>query len=139
MPVFWSRELTFFPLQGREVLLATEDGFLSAYVGTAFRMWGIKVGPTVVSAHDLAVRIDTGAMPIAACVSVNLPGLSFEEKHSLSERGIPFILVGIPNPPPALLASMAMVWPFSAFQLATDLSKLVTRRAEVSSQSSAIS
>ena len=107
-------------LRGRKVLLATEDSFVATYLTFGLRHWGIEVLGPAKTIEDMFRLADDQTSPVLACISVNLPGVDAALEGTLKQRGLPYLLFGVPMSGTAW-ATAAVLWPFSAFQIAEEL------------------
>ena len=107
-------------LRGRKVLLATDDAFVATYLSAGLRFWGVEVLGPVKTIPDLLALAEAQDGPVLACVSVNLPGVDVALEQSLKQRGLPYLLFGVPMTGTAW-DTAAVLWPFSAFQIAQEL------------------
>ena len=107
-------------LNGRKVLLATEDNFLATYLSFGLRHWGVEVLGPVKNIPDLLRVADEQEQAALACISVNLPGVDSTLEATLKRRALPYLLFGVPLSSTAWTAA-TVLWPFSAFQIAEEL------------------
>ena len=122
---------SFGSLGGRTVILACEDAFLCSYLSSGLRQLGMTVVASARSVQDVLDLAQAEAVPPLACISVNLPGVSASLNEQLAEHKIPYMLFGVPWTP-AAWATAALLWPFSAYQIASDLNNLV-RQSDLAS------
>ena len=107
-------------LRGRKVLLATEDSFVATYLSFGLRHWGVEILGPVQTVPDMLSLADEQDQPVLACISVNLPGVDAGLEATLKQRALPYLLFGVPMSSTAW-ATAAVLWPFSAFQIAEEL------------------
>ena len=107
-------------LRGRKVLLATEDSFVAAYLSSGLRYWGVEILGPVKTMPDLLELAQEQEQTVLACISVNLPGVDTGLEATLKRRGLHYLLFGVPMTG-AAWATAAVLWPFSAFQIAQEL------------------
>jgi len=119
---------SFGNLGERTVILACEDEFLCTYLSSGLRHFGLNVIASARSLQDVVDLADTQPVPPLACISVNLPGVNPSLNAQMAEHQIPFMLFGLPWTP-AAWATAALQWPFSAYQIASDLNDLLRRTA----------
>lgn len=112
----------------RTVILACEDEFLCRYLSGGLRQLGINVVASARSLQDVLEMAEAQPTPALACISVNLPGVSPSLDVQLKGLGIPYLLFGLPWTP-AAWATAALLWPFSAYQMADDIHALLKQTA----------
>lgn len=103
----------------RTVILACEDEFLCRYLSSGLRQLGMSVVASARSIEDVLALARAETVPPVACISVNLPDVGPPLIAQLVEHRIPYLLFGVPWTPSAW--TTALLWPFSAYQLARDL------------------
>ena len=112
----------------RTVILACEDEFLCRYLGSGLRQLGMNVIASARSLQDVLDLAEAQPAQMLACISVNLPGVSPSLNEKLGALGIPYLLFGLPWTP-AAWATSALLWPFSAYQMANDIQALLKQTA----------
>jgi hypothetical protein len=112
----------------RTVLLACEDPFLCSYLSGGLRQLGMTVVTSPRSIQDVLDLARAEPVPPLACISVNLPGVTPSLNEQLGEHGIPYVLFGLPWTQTAWTTA-ALLWPFSAYQIAHDLQEVMRRTA----------
>ncbi len=115
------------PLVGRKVIFAAEDSFLSSYLLSGFRHLGVDVLGPVASADVLLEQARAMEGPSLACIDVNLPGLTPSHLDQLGGLAVQSVMFGVPSSGHAL--TNALLWPFSAFQMAQELASAVSAAA----------
>ena len=113
---------------GRTVILACEDEFLCSYLCSGLRQLGINVVASARSLQDVLDLAQAEPQPPLACISVNLPGVSPSLNEQLAEHKIPYVLFGLPWTQ-AAWTTAALLWPFSAYQIAQDLQEVLRQTA----------
>jgi DNA-binding NarL/FixJ family response regulator len=113
-------------LAGRRVLIATDESFVALYLSLSLPQWGLEVVGPLRSADAIAGHVDT-SRPDVACISINLPGLEPSMAQTMRDRGIACLFFGLPMTGAAWTAALDMRWPFSGFQMAYELSQLMTK------------
>jgi len=119
---------SFGYIGGRTVILACEDEFLCSYLCSGLRQLGINVIASARSLQDVLDLAQAEPVPPLACISVNLPGVSPSLNEQLTEHGISYLLFGLPWTP-AAWTTAALLWPFSAYQMAHDLQEILRQTA----------
>ena len=112
----------------RTVILACEDEFLCSYLSGGLRQLGMNVIASARSIQDVLDLAEAQTAPTLACISVNLPGVSPSLNDQLRAQGIPYLLFGLPSTS-AAWATTALLWPFSAYQMANDIQNLLKQTA----------
>lgn len=107
----------------RTVILACEDEFLCSYLSSGLRQLGMNVVASARSVEDVLALAEAEPVPPVACISVNLPGVGPSLIAQLAEQRIPYMLFGLPWTQAAW--TTALLWPFSAYQIAQDLQEAV--------------
>ena len=113
-------------LVGRRVLIATDESFVALYLSMSLPQWGLEVVGPLRSADAIVPHVDT-TRPDLACISINLPGLEPSMAQDMRDRDIACLFFGLPMTGAAWTAALDMRWPFSAFQMAYELSLLMTK------------
>ena len=114
-------------LRGHRLALATEDQFTPLYIGKSMPLWGLEViGPLRVGA-ELTSHLESDTPPTLALISVNLPGLDEAIDRLLAGRKVPYLVFGAPMSVSALNNTTRMLSPFTAFQIADELARLLAR------------
>jgi len=119
---------SFGYIGGRTVILACEDEFLCGYLCSGLRQLGINVVASARSLQDVLDLAQAEPQPPLACISVNLPGVSPSLNEQLAEHKIPYVLFGLPWTQSAWTTA-ALLWPFSAYQIAQDLQEALRQAA----------
>jgi hypothetical protein len=113
-------------LAGRRVLVATDESFVALYLSLSLPQWGLEVVGPLKSAEEIVAQVDS-TRPDLACISINLPGLEPSMEQTMRDRGIACLFFGLPLTGAAWTTALDMRWPFSAFQMAYELSLLLTK------------
>lgn len=112
----------------RTVILACEDEFLCNYLSGGLRQLGMSVVTSARSLQEVLDLAKAQPVPPLACISVNFPGVSPSLDAQMAEHRIPYMLFGLPWTH-AAWTTAAVLWPFSAYQIARDLNDLLRQTA----------
>jgi hypothetical protein len=90
-------------------------------------LWGVEVVGPFRTASELASHIDSDIPPTLALISVNLPGLGDALDRLLADRKVAYLMFGAPMSVSAFDNATRMLSPFTAFQIADELARLLAR------------